>query len=321
MKGIIGRPPNESGWSADLSRPGWAAELKWDGIRTQILTDGTTTTTRSSSGRDITDQFPELADFGAHLGTEAVLDGEIVVFDRDRPVFQRVLQRLNVDHPTAELVATNPAMFVCFDLLRLDGNSTVDLPYRSRRQVLDSFLSDGPNWRLSPSVEDGRDQLWALATERQLEGIVLKRSDSPYRPGARSSDWRKIKIQLDQEFVVGGWLAGQGALKHDIGSLVVGVYDGADLVVAGLAGSGLTDDERRRLAAQFTERADPPFVGVPKLDRAPTWVEPTVVVTVGYGNWPDGGMLRHPVYLGTRADTDPRTVVREAISPGRKDDR
>lgn len=319
MKGIIGRTPIDDRWSPDLSRPGWAAELKWDGIRVQVLTDGKSTTLRSSSGRDITDQFPELNEFGAHLGTQAILDGEIVVFDNDRPVFQRVLQRLNVDSPTPELIVANPAIFVAFDLLQLDGNQTVDLPYRSRRQVLDSFLTDGPNWRLSPSVEDGRDQLWALAKERCLEGIVLKRMDSPYRPGARSNDWRKVKIQLDQEFVVGGWLAGQGALKNDIGSLVVGVMDGADLVVAGLAGSGLTDAERRRLSAQFTERDDAPFAAVPKLDRRVTWVEPTVVVKVGYGDWPVDGMLRHPVYLGIRDGVDPAATVREPMVDSSKD--
>lgn len=313
MKGLIGRTPTDAGWSPELSKPGWAAELKWDGIRVQVLTDGVTTTLRSSSGRNITEQFPELADFGAHLGTQAILDGEIVVFDNDRPVFQRVLQRLNVDEPSPELIAANPAMFVAFDLLQLDGNRTIDLPYRSRRQVLDSFLTDGPNWRLSPSVEDGRDQLWALAKERCLEGIVLKRLDSTYKPGARSQDWRKVKIQLDQEFVVGGWLAGQGALKNDIGSLVVGVMDGADLVVAGLAGSGLTDAERHRLSERFTERPDPPFLTLPKLERRATWVEPNVVVTVGYGDWPAGGMLRHPVYLGIRDGVDPTGVVRESM--------
>lgn len=312
MKGVIGRTPTAMGWSPELRQAGWSAELKWDGIRTQVLTDGVTTTLRSSSGRDITKQFPELAGFGTELGTEAILDGEIVVFDQDRPVFQRVLQRLNVDDPTPELIAANPAIYVAFDLLRLDGKSTIDLPYRSRRQVLDSFVSDGPNWRLSPFVEDGREELWALAKERRLEGIVLKRMDSTYKPGARSHDWRKVKIQLDQEFVVGGWLAGQGALENDIGSLVVGVMDGADLVVAGLAGSGLTDAERRRLSAMFTERPDTPFSAVPKLDRKVTWVEPTVVVTIGYGNWPKDGMLRHPVYLGIRSETDPNDVVRES---------
>ncbi|MEM7273534.1 MAG: hypothetical protein AAF547_10675 [Actinomycetota bacterium] len=310
MKGVIGLPATQAGW---------AAELKWDGIRAQVLTDGADTVLRSSTGRDISSQFPELAGFGRQLGTAAALDGEIVVFDGDRPVFQRVLQRLNVDRPNDTLVADNPAVFVAFDLLRLDGNTTFELPYHARRTVLIDFLSDGPFWRVPPHAEDGADRLMALAEDRGLEGIVCKKLDSTYRPGSRSHDWRKVKIRLRQEFVVGGWLAGQGALEDGIGSLVVGVWDGADLVMAGLAGSGLTDDERRLLAARFTERPDAPFASLPKLDRRPTWVEPTTVVEVGFGDWPADGMLRHPVYLGMRHDREPEDVVRELPPPGAGD--
>lgn len=307
MKAVIGVATDE---------PGWVAELKWDGIRTQVATDGETTMLRSSSGRDITAQFPELAGFGAEIATEAVLDGEIVVFDGDRPVFQRVLQRLNVDRPTQALVDANPAMYIVFDLLRLDGNSLLQLPYRDRREVLHKFLSDGPYWKVPPYIEQGAINLRKLAEDRGLEGIVVKRLDSTYRPGARSHDWLKDKIQLRQEFVVGGWLAGQGALEDEIGSLVVGVWEGERLVVSGTAGSGLTDAERQRLAARFEPRDTPPFAEVPPLDKRPTWVEPTTVVEIGFGDWPADGMLRHPVYLGYREDRDPNDVTREIQPPG-----
>lgn len=307
MKAAVGLPHDETGW---------VAELKWDGLRAQALTDGTTTVLRSSTGRDISRQFPELADFGAHVGVEAAFDGELVVFDNDRPSFQRVLQRLNVDRPTQALVAANPTVLVIFDLLRLDGNLMVDLPYRTRREVLANLLEDGPCWRVPPSVEQGSAQLLELARNRDLEGIVVKRQDSVYKPGSRSHDWRKVKIRLRQEFVVGGWLAGQGALEDGIGSLVLGVHDGGQLRVAGLAGSGLTDDERVRLSARFVERDDPPFTEVPPLDRKPRWIEPDVVVEIEFGDWPADGMLRHPVYLGLRDDRDPADVRREIQPPG-----
>jgi bifunctional non-homologous end joining protein LigD len=307
MKATIGLPADETGW---------ATELKWDGLRTEVLTDGETTVLRSSRGRDITAQFPELADFGSHLGAPAVLDGELVVFDGDRPSFQRVLQRLNTERPNQQLIAENPAVYIAFDLLVLDGNRLLDLPFETRRRILADFLSDGPSWRVPPYGVDGSGPLLALARERDLEGVVVKRLASAYRPGARSSDWRKVKIRLRQEFVVGGWLAGQGSLEDGIGSLVLGVWDGPDLVMAGLAGSGLTDDARRRLAGGFTERDTPPFVAVPPLPRRATWVEPTTVVEVEFGDWPAEGMLRHPVYLGIRDDKDPTDVVREIEPPG-----
>lgn len=308
MKAAVGPPNDEAGW---------VAELKWDGIRTQMLTDGADTVLRSSKGRDISSQFPDMADFGRRIGAPAVLDGEIVVFEGDRPVFQRVLQRLNVDRPNAALIAANPAVYIVFDLLQLDGNSLIDLPYRQRREVLHNFLDDGPYWRVPPYVEQGAEQLMSLARQRDLEGIVVKRLDSLYKPGARSHDWRKVKIRLHQEFVVGGWLAGQGALEDEIGSLVVGIWQGEDLVVAGTAGSGLTDGERRRLQDRFVERQNPPFAAIPPLDRRPTWVEPTTVVEVEFGDWPGDGMLRHPVYMGIRHDTDPKDVVREIQPPGK----
>lgn len=313
MKGTIGMPDEQTGWMA---------ELKWDGIRASVLTDGATTVLRSSSGRDITDQFPEMSDFGTRLGTSAVLDGEIVVFDGDRPSFQRVLQRLNVDRPSQHLIDANPAVYIVFDLLRLEDNTMLDLPYHMRRQVLHSFLADGPYWRVPPSVDEGAEQLMTLAKSRDLEGIVLKRRDSVYRPGARSHDWRKVKIRPRQEFVVGGWLAGQGALEDEIGSLVVGVWESGDFVLAGTAGSGLTDTKRERLATLFVDRSDPPFVSIDQLDRraldkSPTWVEPTIVVEIEFGDWPLDGMLRHPVYLGIRDDKNPEDVGREIPPPGK----
>lgn len=312
MKGVIGLPDNPSGWMA---------ELKWDGIRTQVLTDGTDTVLRSSTGRDISNQFPEMGDFGTRLGTTAILDGEIVVFEGDRPSFQRVLQRLNVDRPSAQLIEANPAVYIVFDLLRLEDNSMLDLPYHMRRQVLHSFLADGPYWRVPPSVEEGAEQLMELARARDLEGIVLKRRDSVYRPGARSHDWRKIKIRLRQEFVVGGWLAGQGALTDEIGSLIVGVWEGDQLVIAGTAGSGLTDGKRQQLSRLFVEQPTPPFASIDdldkkSLDKGVTWLEPTTVVEIEFGDWPSDGMLRHPVYIGVRDDQIPKEVVREIPPPG-----
>lgn len=309
MKAAIGQPTDD---------PEWSAELKWDGLRTQVLTDGTGVAVRSSRGRDVTAQFPELHEFGERLGTSAILDGELVVFDGDRPSFPRVLQRLNTGRPTEQSMAANPAVYIVFDLLVLDGNPLLDLPYHARRQVLAELVSDDPRWRVPPSVDGGASQLLALARQRDLEGIVIKRIDSPYRPGARTTNWRKVKIRLQQEFVVGGWLAGQGSLEDGIGSLVLGVWQGTELVVAGLAGSGLDDDARRQLTEAMVERPTPPFASVPRFPRQPTWVEPTLVAEIEFGDWPTDGMLRHPVYLGLRDDKDPSEVVREIAAPGQQ---
>ena len=229
---------------------GWAAEIKWDGMRIEATiigaTDGhpPTMVLRSSNGRDVTGSFPELAGLAEALHADAVLDGEVVVFDGDRPSFARLQQRIHIDRPHPTLVEAHPVVYIVFDLLRLDGNLLIDLPYVTRRRLLNDLLPDGANWRTPPFIDDDPESLLELAAERDLEGIVVKRLDSVYEPGTRSSAWRKIKILRRQEFVVGGWLEGQRSLEKQLGSLMVGVWDDGRLVMAGRVGSGLTEVER-----------------------------------------------------------------------------
>ena len=297
------------------SGEGWAAELKWDGMRIEAgvtAVDGDPSLTLwSGNGRDVTGSFPELIGLAQALSADAILDGEVVVFDGERPSFARLQQRIHIDTPHQNLLQDHPVVYIVFDLLVLDGNPLVGLPYRTRRKLLNELLPDGPNWRTPPYVEDDNRGLLELAKARHLEGIVLKRLDSAYESGVRSQAWRKIKVRRRQEFVVGGWLEGQRSLAGQLGSLVVGVWDEDRLVVAGRVGSGLTDVERRRLQTLLTPRHDPPFVEVPALDKRPVWVEPEVVVEIEYAEWPVDGQLRHPTYCGLRTDRDPTAVMRE----------
>jgi len=298
--------------------PGWAAEIKWDGMRIQATVEAATDdegdptiVLRSSNGRDVTGSFPELAGLAEALHADAVLDGEVVVFEGDRPSFGRLQQRIHIDRPHSALVEAHPVVYIVFDLLRLDGNPLVNLPYRTRRRLLNDLLPDGANWRTPPFVDDDPEALLKLANERDLEGIVVKRLDSVYEPGVRSNAWRKIKIRRRQEFVVGGWLEGRRSLEKQLGSLMVGVWNDGRLVMAGRVGSGLTEVERNRLEKLLVVTDDPPFAEVPPLEKRPVWVEPTVVVEVEYSEWPPDGMLRHPVYRGLRVDRDPAEVTRE----------
>lgn len=312
MKAVSGDIPSDAGW---------AAELKWDGMRIHASITEDSIELRSSNGRDVTSSFPELQNLGQGLGSSAVLDGEVVVFDDDRPSFNRLQQRIHVEQPNHLLVTAHPVVFIVFDLLRIGDQSLEPLPYMDRRKLLADFLPDGPTWRSPSYVEDGAQELLRFAEERNLEGIVVKRLASNYQPGARSQDWVKVKIRLRQEFVVVGWLPGQGALENQIGSLLVAVNETPDdysehasesfLRFSGAVGSGLTDAERSRLAAMFVERSDAPVSEVPPLDKPPTWIEPIHVIEVEYGEWPLRGVLRHPVYAGLRIDTAPNDVVRE----------
>lgn len=305
----------------------WAFELKWDGMRIEALCRPENTSRpetqgrvgdghdalvlRSLSGRDVTSSYPELLPLPAALATSAVLDGEVVVFDGDRPSFGRLQHRMHVERPTQPLVTEHPVVYVVFDLLELDGRSLLDLPLRSRRDVLTQLLDDGPSWRVPPIVEGDGEALLTLADKRGLEGVVAKRLSSRYEPGARSSAWRKVKIRRRQEFVVVGWLPGQGRLSGEIGSLLLAVNDGAHLVFVGAVGSGIGDRDRAQLAERLVPTGACPFDDTPALDRPPIWTEPTVVAEVDYGSWPADALLRHPVYAGLRIDRDPTDIVRE----------
>ncbi len=289
---------------------GWLAELKWDGMRLQVHRRGGEVRFLSATGRDRTGAFPELAGLADAVATDAVLDGEAVVFSGGRPDFGRLQHRMHVDAPTGELVATHPVVFVAFDLLGLDGHALLDVALADRRRLLEQVLEDGPAWRVPPTAADP-EPLLALAEARDLEGIVVKRTDSRYRPGERSSQWRKIKIRRRQEFVVGGWIPAASS-SGVIGSLAVGVHDDVGrLVACGSVGSGL--DERTRVL--LTDRLVPgpcPFDGpLPPYERPPQWVAPTEVVEVAYGEWPDGGTLRHPSLVGLRDDRAAVDVRRE----------
>lgn len=307
MKAVLGHLP---------SGEGWAFELKWDGVRLQAACDNRAEPAnrlvlRSTSGRNVTSTYPEFRDLPAALGLPAVLDGEAVVFDGDRPSFGHLQHRMHVAEPTDALLAEYPAVFMVFDLLALDGRSLLDIDYATRRRLLNDLLDDGPAWRVPPEVRGDGEGLLELARSRELEGIVAKRLTSTYQPGARTREWIKVKLRQEQEFVVGGWLPGQGALDGRIGSLLLGVQAEGELQFVGAVGSGLADRDRAQLVPLLVETEQCPFGEVPVLLKKPVWVEPTQVVEVTYGSWPEDGNVRHPVYLGLRTDKRPEDVVRE----------
>ena len=181
---------------------GWAFEIKWDGMRLLAYVDpGAAAPLRlqTTRGHDAVPRYPELAGLADAVGRPAVLDGEVVVLDENgRSDFGR-LQR----HEDA-------VTFIVFDLLWLDGNDVTALPYLDRRRLLADLVEDGEGWLVPTHLVGDGAVLFDQARANGLEGLVAKRIDSPYLPGKRSPAWRKVKIRRAQEFVVGGWLPGEG---------------------------------------------------------------------------------------------------------------
>jgi len=295
----------------------WGFEIKWDGVRAIFYSEAGHVRIESRNLRDVTAQYPELRALGRELGSHRlVLDGEIVALDeRGLPNFGRLQPRMHVTSPAAikRRVADTPIVYMVFDLLHLDGHSTMPLPYRQRREVLDKMDLDGPNWKLSAyHAGDGEPMLEASKTQG-LEGVVAKRLDSPYVPGARNGNWIKVKNHLEQEFVVGGWLPGKGARSASLGSLALGYYDDeGKLKYAGNVGTGFTEqmlaELQRLLEPLRTDKS--PFEGR-QPPKQTVFARPELVAEVRFGEWTRTGTVRHPSFKGLRDDKDPRDVILE----------
>ena len=274
--------------------PEWLFERKLDGIRLLAFKQGTRV--KLYSRNRLEQQNPAIADAIAALPVkDAILDGEVT------GVWGPPTLR---DADKAHRLA-----YHVFDLLWLDGRDLMDLPLDERRARLASLPLRRPLERV-PEVTD--DEPWELARREGWEGVIAKRRDSPYEH-RRSPHWLKMKVEASQELVVGGFTDPQGG-RRGLGALLVGYYDGDDLVFAGKVGTGFDNkllvELRAKLDAIAIEK--PPFtraVGLPRL-RA-HWVRPKIVVQVAFTEWTVYGKLRHPRLLGVRIDKSARDVVRE----------
>jgi bifunctional non-homologous end joining protein LigD len=307
---------------ADLphDEPRYAFEIKWDGVRAIAYVDGGRARFEGRRGNDITSRYPELRGLGPALGaTPAVLDGEIVAFDGERPSFERLQRRMHVsnDRAVRRLMGEVPVVYVLFDLLWFDGHSTISLPYRERRKLLDELGLQGASWQTPAAHEGDGSGLLEASRGLDLEGVVAKRLDSVYEAGRRSRAWLKVKNTCSQEFVIGGWVPGQGA-RASLGAFLIGYYEstepGARLKYAGRVGTGFTGEEIKRLLGLLEplRRDTSPFAPRPRVKDA-VFVEPELVAEVRFTEWTRAGVVRNPAYLGLREDSDPRQVVREEV--------
>ncbi len=304
-----------------LSTPPWV-EVKWDGIRALGTWSDGRMRLHARRGTDITGRYPELTADGAPFlpATDAVVDGEVVAFDRDgRPSFSLLQNRMHLTRPREierEVVRT-PIVYLIFDLLRLDGHDLTALPLRDRRTLLEDLVHDLDAPVQVPPVFDDLDAALAASAQFGLEGVVVKDPASRYRPGVRSPSWLKLKHTRTQEAVIVGIRPGKGDRERTLGSLLLAVRDepGGDLTYVGRVGSGFTDRILADLLSRLDplRRATPPLRGVPAPDASDAqWVSPEVVGEVEFANWTPDGVLRHARWRGLRPDKSPEDVVRES---------
>ena len=288
----------------------WSFEVKWDGERAICEIDGGRIRLWSRNDRDITVSYPEVRGLGAQLGTtQAVLDGEIAVLDKDeRSSFSRLQLRMHVAGASEarRLADEDPVVYLIFDLLYLDGRWLLELPYSDRRQLLEGLELEGAHWRTPPVLRGGGAAALRSSQQRAQEGIIAKRRRSHYLPGRRSPDWVKIKNIRTQEVVVGGWRPGQGRRHGTIGSLLLGLPSEDGLRYIGNVGTGFTEDMLADLLTRLRKlsRRSSPFAdAVPNVVARDThWVSPRLVGEVRFTEWTGDGRLRHPAWRGLRPD-------------------
>lgn len=295
------------------SGDGWVHEVKWDGMR--VLVDVSEGRLRlfSRTERDVTVAFPELEPLGQEYA-DMLLDGEIVVMRDGVPSFSALAERFHVTDPrrASALAVQSPATLIAFDLLRLYGVDLTGRSWTDRRATLERLELTGPRWQTPPVFPDGR-ALYEATLAQGLEGIVSKRTSSPYLPGQRSVHWLKSPHRGTVSVVIGGWRPETtGTVRNRLGAVLVGVPGPGGLRFVGRVGSGLAGKAGAALMRDLTplEASECPFATeLPKEDSAgATWVHPVLVADVQSLGLSSTGRLRQPAYKGLRTDLGPGDV-------------
>ena len=286
-----------------FSDPAWVFERKLDGIRCVAIKSDGAVRLLSRNELSLNGRYPEIAAaLERDRAEDVVADGEVVAFEGSRTSFAKLARRGH------ERVAV---FLYVFDLMHLDGHDIRRLPLRARKRLLRRALDFVGPVRLTPYRNRDGEALYREACRNGWEGLIAKRADSTYT-SARSRDWLKLKCSAEQELVIGGFTAPKGS-REELGALLVGYFEDGRLRYAGRVGTGFDratlHDLARRLRPLQRERS--PFAEEDLRGRDTTWVEPELVVQVGFSEWTRDGRLRHPRFLGVREDKHAREVVRE----------
>ncbi len=295
--------------------PEWVYEIKLDGYRAQALCHGRTAQLLSRNGNDLGHRFPDLvSDLASCVPAGSILDGELVALDAfGKPSFS-LLQNFTTSGAAV--------VFFAFDLLQLEGRDLGCLPLADRRELLQKHLGTTDTVQLSESFQIPARQMLELVRTHELEGVVAKRLTSTYERGKRTGAWAKLRVELSQELIIGGYTPG----THGFDAVLVGFYRADRLHFCGSVRNGFVPASRRTLHARLAAQKAPacPFVNLPeagsgrwgegltaaKMEHC-VWLRPETVAQFRFLEWTPNDHLRHASFIALREDKAARAVVKE----------
>jgi bifunctional non-homologous end joining protein LigD len=299
--------------------PAWLYELKLDGYRALVMKTRGAVTLFSRRGNILNARFPTIVPAFSFLPDDTIVDGELVVLDDSgRPSFSS-LQHLRF---TPEALH-----FYVFDLLAYKGKDLRKLSLVERSRLLQQYALKGMRdpVRLSAVFHASAAELVAAAKKAGLEGVIAKRADSRYESGERSGAWVKYKTNKGQELVIGGYKPTPDCFDY----LLVGYYEGKDLIFIAKIRNGFTPALRREVARNFPrlKTSQCPFANLPEPASARRgeaitaevmkkiqWLRPKLVAQIEFTEWTTNNHLRHSRFIALRDDKKASEVIKEFTS-------
>jgi DNA ligase D-like protein (predicted ligase) len=293
---------------------GWTYEIKLDGYRLEVVRDSGETTLYSRRQNVLNKKFHYIAEALKGLPNGTVIDGELVALAADGHPNFNLLQNLRS--------AESHIVYYAFDILVHKNRDLTQLPLSERRKILAKVVEPREHVELCAVSNQSAAEMMKFVKKTGLEGIVAKRGDSVYQPGMRSGLWSKYRINLGQEFVIGGYIPS----NLGVDSLVVGFYRGKDLIYSARVRAGFVPATRREVFQKLKhlKTAKCPFVNLPELAEGRwgqgltaekmkecVWLKPEAIARIEFLEWTGADHLRHTKFAGLRDDKDSRKIVRE----------
>ncbi len=283
----------------------WLFEPKLDGLRCVAVRNGTEVALWSRNALSFSARFPAIVEaLRAVPADNFVLDGEVVALVGGRNDFGALQQG-----------AADDVAYRVFDLPWLLGQDLRHLPIEDRKVLLDKTIEGNPSVKAVEALDGEVGQLFERACAAGWEGLMAKRRGSSYTEG-RSGDWRKLKCVCRQDMVIGGYTEPSGA-RSGFGALLLGYWEGSELVYAGKVGTGFTERTLAELHGALAElgTASSPFA-TRVVEAKAHWARPELVAEVAFSSWTADLRLRHPSFVRLRPDKESREVVREECGRG-----